>query len=65
MPTEGSQDHVGNAKRLPVDVSLVIEDGDRQLVHMEVSKMDHSSGMVKLTPRQYRILRDYARNHSR
>jgi hypothetical protein len=56
-PNPNHKDHVGAKIGMPVDVAIVIEDGDRQVNHMQVSKMDHSSGMVKLTVRQYEILR--------
>lgn len=67
MPTEGSKDHVRATLTMPIDVQIALDDGDRQVKHMQVSPMDHSSGMVKLTIRQYEILRSeiHARYSSR
>ena len=66
-PTQSSKDHVKAGMSMPVDVVIALEDADRQVNHMQTSKMDHSSGMVKLTVRQYEILRSeiHARYSSR
>jgi hypothetical protein len=59
MPTEGSQDHIGISQSIPPDVVMAIAEGDQQVRHFQLSKMDHSSGLIKLTPRQYQIMRDH------
>lgn len=67
MPTEGSKDHVKATLTMPIDVQLALDEGNKQIQHMMVSPMDYSSGMVKLTPRQFEILRGeiHARYSSR
>jgi len=57
--TTGSVDHVAVEHNLPADVLLVLDEGAAQVKHMAESNRDYSSGIVKLSIRQYNILSDF------